>query len=283
MCGNFLFDGYYFPIPVEFDRYSGVPNVLLEIEDKKYLVTFDLGSDIAIYLNKSILEKLDKKTQGVARYLDLKGGKHETPRYTLPSARINGYTARHLETRQESDSFLISTAIYDDTGRTQEEIMSHDNGSIGRDFFSNKNIFLDFPNSNVILCKSLKELTKRGYQTEKFIAVPFQITRGGFIFNVEMDQGPLRFIIDTGSTGTIVRSTFIEGEISNKIRFGMPVFSTSKFVMNGTDFGSFDFHLLDMKGAAAFSDGILGMDFLKHHSIFLDLKKQIAYIDKISR
>lgn len=86
--------------------------------------------------------------------------------------------------------------------------------------------------------------------------------------------------LDTGAFKTMVRSTLSEDELPAERCFGMPVLNTSKFVLNGTDFGSRNLYFLDITPTLDDMDGYLGMDFLKEHAIFLDFERKMAHICK---
>ena len=100
----------------------------------------------------------------------------------------------------------------------------------------------------------------------------------GGVFSVNTDMGVIRLSIDTGASGTFVRSSRLEGREVHKIDHTLPVFTSSTFVIGGKDFGSMDLHLLNIAPEWHEIDGLLGMDFLENHVVYIDNQKNVVYI-----
>lgn len=276
---GFLYTPYYFSIPIEFKPYSHLPVTSIEIEGKNHKVEIDLGARMPLSLRETILKDLIKKPNGTSRRVDIWGNEYETPLFHIPKAKTGDFTVKKIETREESYDFATkNSTVYDDTDRTEEERCQY-TGRIGRGFFSGKNIFMDFHNSIFILCKDLKDLGRDGYKFENLTSAPFEITLSGILLKTETDIGITRFVIDTGSTISILRSSLTAPNLETK-RYGLSVFSSVKFSFNGIDLGPQDFCLLEISPVFKEMDGLLGMDFLQEHIIYLDFKTNTAYIGK---
>jgi hypothetical protein len=50
--------------------------------------------------------------------------------------------------------------------------------------------------------------------------------------------------------------------------------------MGNTNFGPMDLYSFDICEEMTDGEGLLGMDFLKKHRIYLDFDKKLAYIEK---
>ena len=60
--------------------------------------------------------------------------------------------------------------------------------------------------------------------------------------------------------------------------YGFPIFTTSQFTINGTDFGSKDLYFINMTNELHDIDGVIGMDFIKKQVMYIDFSKEIIYI-----
>ncbi|MDP1608058.1 MAG: aspartyl protease family protein [Chlamydiales bacterium] len=270
---------FYYKIPIELDRYSGCPAVLVDIEGNSYSLKLDLGSKKPLSLQVRVLEKIHKEQQGTSHYLDFRGNKYETPNYIIPSASLHGFSLSKVITEEDAYAFTSAAQIYDSTSRSEEEIVFQYFGRVGLDFFSQRNFFMDCSRSCLIICRNLQDLRKDGYETKHFVSCPFQLTPLGIVLHVETDQGLMRFLVDTGSTDTMIRSSFFEEQKYDKYYHGMPVIPTKKFTIDHLDFGRAELCVLDITPyMEKFIDGLIGMDFLKNWPIFFDFKKQLFYI-----
>jgi len=269
-----FFRSYYFVMPIEFLNSYQIPCAYIEIEKNRYLVEIDLGSKMALSLHKGILENMQKTPCGTSRRLDFRGNKYETPLYCIPQVKAGSFLMKKTKAREESLSFATKGSIIIDGSK--ECIFA---GRLGRDFFADKNLFLDFNHGTLIACSKLKDLGRKGYELNNLIAVPFKSTSDGLVVEVETDLGKQRLVIDTGATASVIRSRDVQ-DLDCKQRNGMTVIETSKFAMGGTDFGLRELYLIDLSPEFNEIDGLLGMDFLKEHVIYLDFARKTAYIRK---
>ncbi len=261
-------------IPLGFSAYM-IPTTCVEIQGGKYEVEIDLGSKTALTLNKSVLEQIEKTPGGVSRWMNFMGEKYEAPKYFINEVKAGNFSIKNVTSKEESGNFANqgSIIIQDPMHEAAEKA-----GRIGRDFFSKRNLFLDFHRSVFIICSNMKDLKRNNYQPDKFTQTPITLTSDGVVIDVETDIGVKKFLLDTGSTISAIRNTHIQE--NSTIRNGMPVYESSKFTIRGTDFGGQILYLLDISPDFKDSDGILGMDFLIEHAVYLDFSKNIAYIGK---
>ncbi len=270
--GLSFFRSYDFIVPIEFLNAYQIPCTSIEIEGSTYQVEIDLGSKIPLSLDKHVLEKIKKDPCGTSRWIDFRGNRYETLTYSIPEIRLGTFLLKKIKAKEESLHFAAENSIIIES---KEHLNA---GRIGRDFFSGKNIFMDFNHRIFIACGKLKDLEKRGYKTEDLAVVPFKITLDGIVLEIETDMGKRKFVLDTGSTVSAIRWEPLQE--SNKERLGIPVIETSKFSMGKIDFGFRELYLLDISQAFDGMDGLLGMDFLKEHLIYLDFAKSTAYVGK---
>ncbi len=254
-------------IPIEHINEYKIPCASIKIEDKSYLVEIDLGSKTALSLHENVLRKIKKDPCGTSRRMDFLGNKYETPQYSIHNVRVGSYFLKKTLVKEESLEFSLKNSVIGEAG-VKESV-----GRIGREFFEDKNLFLDFRHRVFMISHKLKDISKNGYEYKNLTAVPFQNTKKGIIFEITIDAGVKKLAIDTGATITAIRNS---GNEQKKLE----TFQTSQFVMNGVDFGPRKIYLLNITPLFEGIDGFLGMDFLNEHVVYLDFTKQVAYIGK---
>jgi hypothetical protein len=270
LYGFNFFRSYYFSIPIELVNTYQIPCTSVEIEGKKYSVEIDLGSKTALSLHKKVLDKIKKNPCGSSRRVDFLGNTYETPLYLISNVKIGSLLLRKINTKEESLGFTAKNSLLIPAKETQ------DGGRLGRDFFSDKNIFMDFGHRVFLICRNLKDIEREGYKTTKLAAVPFKNTTDGIILEIETDLGLMKFVLDTGTTASAIRNT------QKTPTEEMLVIETLKFSMNKIDFGPQKLYLLNISPEFEEIDGFLGMDFWNGHAVYLDFAKNIAYIGKTS-
>lgn len=271
LCGLEYFRSYYQVIPIEFLNSYSIPCVSIDIESNKYLVEIDFGAKTALILNKDVLEKVNKVPCGTSSWMDYSGNKYNSLVYFIPEVKLGSLLVKKIKAKEESSQFAEETSVL---VKTKESKFA---GRIGRDFFSGKNILMDFSHHGLILCSRLDDFRKRGGHNEPFTTVPFVHTSEGVVLQIDTDLGKQKFVLDTGSTVSVIRSKKTD-ENHTQLRNGMPVLQSMNFCVGGTNFGPFDLYLLDINQEFKEAEGLLGMDFLVKHIVYLDFGKKIAYI-----
>jgi hypothetical protein len=205
--------------------------------------------------------------------MDFRGNKYETPLYLIPSVRIKKFLLKKLRAREESQAFAERGSI---VIRSEEKNCA---GRIGRDFFKGKNLFLDFKHQTLIVCSRFSQIKKEQKERNRFVSVPFKVTPDGILIEAKTDLGIRNLTIDTGSSVTAIRPDGTEkSHVQN--RNGIRFIQTDKFVLGTGDFGSRELCLIDISSEFNEMDGVLGMDFLKNHEVYLDFSENCAYFAK---
>jgi len=245
------------------------------IEGKTYSLQFDLGSKFLLSLNKNVLEAInDKKSFGMAKWQDVKGNFYEEPSYSIPRVKIGNLVLTQIVARQENDAFRTGATIWKSV---QNSTCKHV-GCLGRPLLEQTNFLLDLKNSQMIACNSKRRLQKMGFVLDNMTKIPFEGGSKGIIINFETDIGMLRLGLDTGSTITLVRTCRLQDQNCTKDARGFPVFTTQKFSAGNKDFGAKDLYLYEITPELKEIDGMLGMDFLENHIIYIDYKGKFVYI-----
>jgi hypothetical protein len=113
---------------------------------------------------------------------------------------------------------------------------------------------------------------------QQLVKVPFHFDRGAMLVQAETDIGKLNLAFDTGASLTLVRSSFVKDLTSQKDFRGLFFCTISHFAIGGRNFGKLDLYPFDVVPQFQKMDGILGVDFLKNHVIYIDYKDKIIYI-----
>lgn len=266
---------YYFFIPIHIDEYWGTPMVQIEIGEKNYQVELDLGTKLST-LSRKELGEIDKKFYGSFSSLDIHGNTYESDIYQVFGVKIYDFFVPAMKIREESSAFVNNSAMEGDS----DKILCL--GRIGREVFEGKNFLLDFSRSRVILCKNFRDLYRDEYKAQNFIQVPFLINTNGICFQVETDTGTKTLVLDSGSSHSLMRQSLSELNLSTQSFYHLPLWQSKKFILGDFDFGPKDFYLFEISSLVTNMDGILGMDFLKEHAVYLDIGRSVAYIEFIS-
>ena len=262
-------------IPVTFST-SKIPIFDVEIENKSYGIRFDIGSKFSLTLNKIILDSLkNKKDNGIAHSRDLKGNFYQSPSYLIPEIEIGNLILEEVVVSEKSDEFRKNTTLWNDSNTTSFPSA----GTLGRPLLEKTNLLFDFPRSKIIACSDRKKLKEHDYFIEKMLKIPLEISPKGIVIKAETDIGQLRLLLDTGTTVSLLReSTLEQDHPRNKENHGFFIFQTQKFSIGNGDFGSQKFVLYDITPELDVLDGILGMDFLMHHVVYIDYPSSTLYI-----
>jgi hypothetical protein len=260
-------------IPVIFDG-ACRPLIEIEIEGDVYHLVIDLGSYVQMSIDKQILEKIKKKSYGVAKFGDFKGNHYVSQKYLIPEIKIGNTIFSEVIAKEENDDFKKTTILWE----SSESAPSRCNGKIGRALLKRTNILLlDFPNSRVAFIKNPRLLNAQNFP-EDFLAIPFEFTVSGIILKIHTDLGEKKFLLDSGLTINAIRANQCQNLECQNDKNGLGYFMSSQFVIGDKSFGKTRLYPLNITPDIENIDGILGMDFMRHHTFYIDFRKKILYI-----
>lgn len=260
---------YHYIIPIDKLNSYKIPCATIEIEGNRYSVEIDLGSKTALSLHSDVLRKIQKESIGVSKRIDFQGNYYETKAFLIPQVQLGSLVLKKARAKEEAISFSTTGSIIQSVNEPTYA------GRVGRDLFSGKNIFMDFQNGFFAVTNDVRFLKQKGYNLFQSVQTSFEFTSDGIIFECDTDLGCLHLILDTGSTLSVIRKPKNNG--SKDSTKGIPLFSSSKFSISGVNFGPKEFGLIQLSDEYKEIDGLLGMDFLKEHFVYLDFKKNRAY------
>lgn len=273
----FFFDPlYYFVIPVKIDGKSNAPLIQMEVAKRKYEVELDLGTELSS-LSQHDLAEIDKNFCKTVSYFDVHGNVYQSAIYQISGIKIHDFFLSKMKIQEESSEFLANTVFVG-----EKDALPYA-GRLGREVFKGKNFLMDFSQSKIIICKNFKDLEKDLYQLEGFTKVPFFVSKkSGICFQVGTDTGTKTLLLDSGAFLSFLRPSNAEEELSTQRHHGFPAWRSKKFIFGDRDFGEKTLHLFKISSLFSDIDGILGMDFLKEHAIYLDMGRLVAYIARSS-
>lgn len=263
---------YHDRIHIEFTD-ANLPVVKVLIDGNPYLLEVDLGSIFCLSLDSRAIDEIPKQQIGNAQWINAKGEKYEQPKYKVNKVQIGKQTFKSTFAIEQSSE--ETTLLWSDSELCEKKVIPR--GLIGQQLLTKKNMLLDHQQKLMILSNEPKSLKKEGYDLAEFLSVPLILTPKTVCLEIEIDQGRQHYAVDTGSTWTI-RKAQLQTKTVNIMDRGYPLLKTETFRMNGHEFGPMDLHLIPIPDEMEGVDGVLGMDFIEKHVIYLDFTNQILYI-----
>jgi hypothetical protein len=244
---------------------NNMPSIEVNIQGKAYPVFVNLTAVVPLTLSKDILATIEKKPHETMQFMNEKGKTVEFPTFIISKINIGDLTFTDVIVAESNGQCLDGYRV----------------GEIGRPLLEKNNLMLDFPNSTVIACNSFDKLKRIGYRLEDMTQVPFEMEEqaGGIALPVLSDLGTIKLALFTGSAFSFIRSSFLKETETEKDSFGA-YFTSSNFTMGGKNWGRQRLHLCDLPIELQEFNGGIGMDFLSEHIVYIDFKKNVAYIRK---
>lgn len=266
---------HYAIVPVYYHSSSDSPIVDVEIEGRKYRTIWDSGSSGCIALHKRIVDQLQEKESYGARFFgDIKGNSYEEKRYLIPEIKISNFRARPILVSEENEKFLTEgCCIGPIDWERKGENLDYVDGHLGMKIFEHYCLYFDLPNSVIYIAEDEAALKrKKGFSLNGFIEVPLLSSEDHPLLMVDTEQGPKKFLLDTGAEISFWNDP--------KADPPKPKFITiSHLSFSGVDLGPQQFLPLKITEDLQI-DGVLGVDFFKEHAIFIDMKHKRAAISR---
>jgi hypothetical protein len=130
---------------------------------------------------------------------------------------------------------------------------------------------LDLPNNELIAIRDIEKIKNfPGFSFDGFTEVALGDIRPHIVISVDTPLGIKKLAIDTGAFCSILSppsSEFVNHQI----------LKIDPLVIGETKFGVMEFYLFKLPEQCKF-DGLLGRDFLEKHAVYLDFKRNRAFI-----
>ncbi len=236
-------------IPVELSK-SDFPLIEIEIDGKKYILELALCSKYPFFMHDGMMDKLSKVRKGKGEWREFNGSINSSDLYELSNVQLG-----KLKLTKTLTAF-------------QNPLSEEWQGSI-RWPFDKKNLLLDFPRRQVCGIKKNKDLAALGIDLKKMEKVKCRIKEGRIYFDMETPLGKLNMLLQTTCTRNVVGEWIWNDE--------KEVCLNTNIKIGNKDFGKCRLVSLEITPELK-ADGILGMEFLKEHIVFIDAAEECFYI-----
>ena len=271
------FSLYHVPFSVQFSE-SDTPLLKAQIENRPYFLGMDLGLFCQLSLKPGVLESLSKEPFGIQNWCNFKGDGFQSQRYIIPHVEIGSLRFEHVIAMEKPLNFGAVEGYFmkekPKNAKSEAEIA----GDFGIAFIYQKNLLLDLKKAYLIVSNDFKKLKKEGYDLDAFIKIPIKGGPEKICFDVETDVGIFHCFLDTGATCTCLKIQRLKAKGRFDPSDPFPIVTSEKFVIEGSDFGPHDLRFINITSKWKPMEGVIGVDFLRKHAIYLDFKHQVAYI-----
>lgn len=262
-------------IPIIFSHKK--PCINVEIEGVRYLFQLDSGCfDCFSTHKKEVIEKIKNKTPlNSVNWFDVNGNSYVSPTFMVDKINIETFEISNAIIQEENPFFILEGSHLnpsENPSREKDNGLEIISGRIGIKVLRVLDYWLiDFPSSSIFAIRDIEKIKQvPGFSFEGFTEVHLEDIRSHVALLVETDFGIKKFILDTGALRSVIAPPS-ERYLNHQI------LKTSRFSIGGYDLGETELYLF--RPAEDFlCDGFLGQDFFQKHAIYLDFKKNRAFI-----
>lgn len=251
---------------------SSLPCVTIDIGSRKLEALLDTGCRASCKLSPEVIESLEhKKWVG------------SEMRYALQNYAVEHKIYEGLFISFGPIYFSDVAYMEQPAAESQAGIFIHnpdcamdiESATVGWELFLTSNLFLDLGNNRFGFADSIASIQENGYP-HPFYEVPMLLEQGEVECYFATEKGPLRCLLDTGSTFNHLNATLSFEEalatFDQKVEY-------EHFQLASQEFGPIAFHPLPISIPIQI-EAILGMEFLRDHIVFLDFSLKRLYFAK---
>ncbi len=251
---------YYTRVPLSGFSETQIPLLSIHIEGQTIPVKLDLGFRGDLSLPEELISSLKhKRFLKTISMTGIRGKLYKDSLYQIPKFSIANIAFKQTTLQKESpDLFQDSILAW------AEESPPKIYGRIGWELFYHTTLFLDLQNEEIILSDSFATLQQHGYFTGPCTRAPLILNRRLPEIDAETSQGPLRCLLDTGSTWNILN-----------VPAG-PSLEIPSFKIAGQECGAQTFRQIPLQFPIPI-DAILGTDFFFQFAVFIDFANKQTY------
>lgn len=262
-------------IPIIFSH--GKPCVHVDIEGNKYLFHLDSGAFDCFATHKpEVIEKIKHKTSlDPTTWFDFKGNSYLSPTFEVKKICIETFKIYNATILEENPSFILNGSYSNSSNNSfceNNTELEEISGRIGIQILKVLDYWLiDFPKSSIFAIRDIEKIEQiPGFSFEGFIEVPLETIRSHAALAIETDFGIKKFILDTGASRSVMAPPS-EQYLNHQL------LKTNRFSIGNYDLGETELYLFHLT-KDFLCDGFLGRDFFQKHAIYLDFKKNRAWI-----
>lgn len=263
------------PIKIAKFTSKNIPCILVRIGGKLVSAELDLGFQGNFSCSTEFLNTVDDKILvGTRTMYGFRGKQYEKNVYKIPYITIGEALFADISLQEDIDEFRTNANVK----RSDSVASSDEPARLGWEIFRIFNLFLDLGNSKAAFCTGFSALVEQGYSPESFVSTPLYTDRGFIEFIAQTEIGPLRCMLDTGSTWNILNQRIEEAKTIDQIAWDpKSIMNVREFTISERGFGTVQFHCLPIELPIKV-DAILGMDFFINNLVFIDFTNQSIYI-----
>ncbi len=281
--------------PLKITEYAAgdIPCISLKAQNKMTVAKVDLGYSSGISLPADFMHDLKKKFVSKRSSYGMRGKRYQSDVYELPGISIGNLSLAPAHAAETNLEFERDSILVQDEQSPSDLHL----GRLGWRLFYNFNLFLDFENDSLAFCDSFKTLQSR-VALDSFVEIPLLLDRDLVEFMVVTEKGPLRCVVDTGCTWSLLNKN-LDDSLDNHMIFHPDnanehqalnptnddlsafcqddFYEVSDFKIGEKNFGPFTFRKIKMPAQV---DAVIGMDFLFSHPLFIDFSERKIYFLK---
>jgi hypothetical protein len=269
---------YFVSIPItQFSSFQ-TPCINVTIEENTFLLKLDLGFQGDMTIAKEAVDLISSKTfLGEKSMYGVRGKEYTKKIYQIPRAKIGAMAFSPPILQEENEQFLKDAEFLQNE---ENSSLREEKGRLGWELFCNTNLLIDVKNSHIAFFDSLDTLKKEGYAVETFIRSSLFLERGLIELETNTPDGPLRCVLDTGTTWNVLNVDFERDKsIDTAVWEPENILAYLFFNIGGVDFGPTSFHRIPIQTPIRI-EAILGIEFFKNHLIVLDFAGRAVYFQK---
>lgn len=256
--------------------FCNTPIIDAVIDGRVCSLMFDLGSKFDLTLDGEFLKKINTEQRSFVEWKNWKGTPFEGKSFLIPNVNLSGLLwtnviASEAIHREKSESLLWN----DDPQKYKDDEYM---GTVGFPILERTNLCLDLYHRSIYCCKSLKMLQKLKICPNNMVKVRFKIENKHIVVGAETDIGRLDLVLDTGATLSMIKSKSDREVALQKDQRGFSFYQTSHFLLAGKNFGKLKILVFDEFLDCKEIDGLLGMNFLENHIVYIDYPNRCIYV-----
>lgn len=287
---------HFVPLKINGFSSANIPQIEVQIEDSIILTKVDLGWEGGIALPQDILNTLNNKSFIKKHsFFSIRGRTYESDIYELPKIQIGKMDIFPMWAEEYNQESIADASL-----KRNNKILENHLGKMGWHVFRPFNLFLDCDHSLMIIVDSLETLKQQGYPVDTFIEAPLLLDRGSIDFEAITEAGPLRCVLDTGSTWNLLNKNLENTDQNHRLidlqhlderpsdfnpnNEDLLVFNsescwkTQTFRVGDKEFGPVNF--VQLKSPLGL-DAVIGMEFIDTHLIFIDFHNKKIYFSEL--
>jgi predicted aspartyl protease len=234
---------------------DGLPDIDVVVGDQRLALMLDTGAASAIALSPSVLARIAGVTWTgrERRMTNARGDPMKAREFVLPELSMGALSARGV-----TGTELVYSPDFAPPNR---------DGYVGRGLLAGRRILVDYGAATLTILSGDLQPVEQAFMARD--AVPVEIDADGIVVSATVDGVAARFVIDTGSTHSIVRPRGAPGQAS------LHTLGVGADRLDG-------FELVEIDAGPPGVDGMLGRSFFEARRVLVDLAGKRMWLGSAS-